>query len=167
MAIPPVKKNRRWIWFFVVVFTLAILATVTLVVFNLQQQLTPEQLAAARKLWKEKGPRNYTMTYTTRVNEDTNLSHYWVKVRGGKVVASKYNGNPESSELLHYRGMDGLFDDIERFMMKDSEKGSPKAFVLAIFDSQNAGALRKYVHRVMGGRHRVEINVDPLTVDAP
>jgi hypothetical protein len=163
----PVKKNRRWIWFFVVVFTLAILATVTLVVFNLQQQLTPEQLAAARKLWSEKGPRDYTMTYTTRVNEDTNLNHYWVKVRGGKVVASTYNGSPEPSELLHYRGMDGRFDDIERFMKLDSEKGSPKVFVRAIFDGQNAGALRSYVRRVMGGRQRVEINVDPLIMDGP
>jgi len=167
MAIPPVKKNRRWIWFFVVVFTLAFLATVTLVVFNLQQQLTPEQLAAARKLWSEKGPRDYTMTYTTRVNEDTNLNHYWVKVRGGKVVASKFNGNPQSSELLHYRGMDGRFDDMERFMIKDSEQGSPKVFVRAIFDGQNASALRSYVRRVMGGRQRVEINVDPLTIDGP
>ena len=65
------------------------------------------------------------------------------------------------------RCMDGRFDDIERFMKLDSEKGSPKVFVRAIFDGQNAGALRSYVRRVMGGRQRVEINVDPLIMDGP
>jgi uncharacterized membrane protein len=95
MSTAPAKKNRRWIWFFVVVFVLALLATVVLVVFNLQQQLKPEQLSAARKLWSEKGPRDYTMTYTTRVNEETELDRYWVQVRGGRVVLAKYNGQPE------------------------------------------------------------------------
>jgi hypothetical protein len=167
MSTVPVKKSRRWIWYFIILFALAFLATVVLIVFNLQQQLKPEQLAAARALWKERGPADYTMSYTTRVNEETQADHYWAKVRGGKVVEAKYNGEPEPAERRGYRGMEALFDDMERFMKKDSEPGSPKTYVRAIFDDQNTGGLRWYVRRVMGGRQRVEITVDTFNITAP
>src|SRR5437868_14091986 len=90
-----IKKSRGWIWYFVILFTPALVATIALIVFNLQQQLKPEQLAKARALCKERAPANYTMSYTTRVNEETKADHYWVKVRGGKVALAKYNGEPE------------------------------------------------------------------------
>jgi hypothetical protein len=167
MATSPVKKNRRWIWFFVVVFALAFLATAVLIVFNLAQQLRPEQLEAARKRWREQGPRDYTMTYTTRNNGDKDGDHFWVKVRGGRVVQSKYNGQPEPPERFPWRSMDALFDYIEKFMRIDEEPGRPKVYVRAIFDDQKAGSLLSYVHRVMGSGQRAEITVDTLTIDAP
>jgi hypothetical protein len=166
MSTVPPKKNRRWIWFFVVVFLLALLATVALVVFNLRQQLRPEQLAAARKMWAERGPRDYTMAYTTRVNEEAEPAHYWVEVRQGRVVLSKYNGQPEPPERYAYRSMDGLFDFIEKFMQMDSEPGALKTYVRGIFDDQKTGGLRWYVRRVMGSRQRVEITVDSFTIDS-
>ena len=159
------KKNRGWIWYFVVLFVMAIVATTVLVVFNLRQQLTPEQLEAARQMWKEKGPRDYSMTYTIRKNAEPDADQYEVKVRGGRTVESRFNGQPESPERFGYRTMDALFNDIERFMKHDSEKGSPKVYVRAIFDVQKTGGIRWYVRRVMGGRQRQEITVERFTID--
>jgi hypothetical protein len=62
--------------------------------------------------------------------------------------------------------MEGLFDFVERLMKIDSEPGSPKTYVPAIFDDQKTGGLRWYVRRVMGGRQRVEITVDTFSIDS-
>ena len=142
------------------------MATVVLITFNLRQQLKPEQLEAARKMWTEHGPRDYTLAYTIQVNEEPEPDHYWVKVRHGRVVESKYNGQPEPAERYPYRGMDGLFNFVEKFMQIDSEPKSPKTYVRGIFDDQKTGGLRWYVRRVMGGRQRVEIKVDSFTIDS-
>jgi hypothetical protein len=166
MGTPITTKSRRWIWYFVVLFALAFLATAVLIVFNLKQQLKPEQLAAARALWQAKGPRDYTMSYRTRIDSEANANHYWVKVRGGRVVDSKFNDQAESPQLLPYRGMDRIFDDIEDFMRIDSQPGRPRAYVVAIFDEQTGGLCR-YVHRVMGSQQRVEITIDSFTADSP
>src|SRR5262245_16249820 len=123
------KKNRSYLWFFLALLFLSIAATVILVVFNLQQQLKPEQLLAARKLWDENGPRNYTMTYRIKKNDDAQEDVFWVQVRNKKVVASKYNDEPEEAERRHYRDMDHLFDFVEKFQEMDAEKGQPKVFV--------------------------------------
>ena len=48
-------RNRRWIWFFAAVATLATAGVSLEVWFNLRQQLTPEQLRQARARWAEKG----------------------------------------------------------------------------------------------------------------
>jgi hypothetical protein len=166
MSTFPIKKTRRWIWYFALLFALAFLATVVLIVYNLRQQLKPEQLVAARALWKESGPANYTMSYTTRVNEEA-PDHYWAKVRVGKVVDAQYNGQSEPPERRAYRSMEGLFDFIEKFMQIDNEPGNPKTYVRAIFDDQKTGGVRWYVRRVMGSRQRVEITVDKFSIDSP
>ena len=167
MTTYPAEKNRRWIWYFVVVFAMAFIATAVLIMFNLGQQLKPDALSAARKHWLEKGPLDYTMSYTQRVDENTDVDHYWVKVRGGKVVEAKFNGQPEAPELYRHRSMDRLFDFMDDFMREDSKEGSPKTYVRAIFDDQGTGRLFRYVRRVMGGRHRVEITVETFSNDTP
>ena len=43
------KKNLNWLWYFAVLVSLTVLATVILIAYNRSQQLTPEQLAAARR----------------------------------------------------------------------------------------------------------------------
>ena len=63
----PPKKSRTWVWYFIVLAVLTATSVTILVTFNLRQQLKPEQLAAAKALWKEKGPRDYTMTYRQMV----------------------------------------------------------------------------------------------------
>lgn len=164
MSTVPARKNRRWIWFFVVVFAMAVVATVVLIVFNLQQQLKPEQLAAARAMWKEKGPANYRMTYTQKLNQEPE-DHYVVKVRGGTVVESFFNGSAEPPERWPYRSMEALFDFVEKFMRDDAQPSRPKVFVRAIFDDKKTGALRWYVRSVMGERHRVEITIERFAID--
>ncbi len=158
----PAKKNRAWIWVFVVMFGMAIVGSVVLIRFNLEQQLKPEQLEAARKLWRESGPANYTYTYTILRNEEPQPDRYQVMVRDGKVVNSKFNNQEEEARLFPHRSMDALFDYIERFMRIDSEKNAPKTFVRAVFD-QKTGAALWYVRRVMGGRQREEITVEAFT----
>lgn len=157
-------NNRGWIWFFVILTALAVSATVILIVFNLQQQLKPEQLEAARQLWKKNDIRDYTMTYTVRTNDQEKADRYFVKVQGGKVVEAKFNGQAEPAGRLHHYGMDRLFAYIEDFHKIDSEKGKPRTFVRAIFDEQKTGGLRWYVRRVMGGNERQEITVGSFQV---
>ncbi|MCI0378384.1 MAG: DUF6174 domain-containing protein [Gemmataceae bacterium] len=163
----PPNRKRSWIWYFVIVFTLAVAATVVLAVYNSRQQLKPEQLEAARKLWREKGPSDYTMKYTIRMKADDEPDVLQVKVMKGRAVDVLYNGKPEPQERLVYYSMDRLFDFIEQFQDYDSMKGQPKVYVRAIFDDQKTGGLRWYVRRVMGGRERVEITVDDLQITAP
>ena len=85
MATDPGRKpNRGWIWYFVILAVLTVVATTVLVVYNLRQQLRPEQLAAARKLWDEKRPADYVLTYTKKGNA---TGTFVVTVRKGKVVS--------------------------------------------------------------------------------
>jgi hypothetical protein len=155
------NKTHRWIWFFLVLIGLGLVAMATLIVYNLGQQLKPEQLAAARRLWRERGWRSYQLAYTIKRGIDKNKDTYVVRVRAGKVVSSTVNGRSEERRLFSARGMEALFDDIERFQKLDSEPGKPRTFTRARFDENN-GALREYVRRVMGGQERTEITVDPL-----
>jgi len=57
-------KNRGWIWFFVVLTLLGVAAVGINLAYNLREQITPEQVQAARQLWEEKGPKNYDLVYT-------------------------------------------------------------------------------------------------------
>ncbi len=60
------RRNRGWIWYFVILGVLTVAAVGVLVTFNVQQQLKPEQVEAARRLWEAKGPPDYDMTYTQK-----------------------------------------------------------------------------------------------------
>jgi hypothetical protein len=165
------KKNHRWIWFFVVVAGLSLAAVVSLIVYNLGQQLKPEQLEAAIRLWKEKGWRSYQLTYTIKRGIPASTDTYVVRVRGGRVVSSTVNDRPEEKRLFGARGMDALFDDIERFRELDAKPGRPRTYTRAIFDN-DTGALRWYVRSVMGvadsvfgaaiTKERTEIKIESL-----
>ena len=67
------------------------------------------------------------------------------------------------AEGLDYHGMDALYDNIERFLEMDSEKGKPRTYARAEFD-QHTGAIREYVRSVMTKRERLRIDVRPLEV---
>jgi len=155
------RPNSNWIWYFVVLAALSLIAVVTLIVYNLQQQLKPEQLAAAQKLWDEKGPRSYRLKYTVKKNDDPRVDEYTVKVVDGKVMAATVNGLEEPLERLRYYGMAVLFKYIEDYQELDRKQGQPRTYCRAIFDP-DTGALRWYVRRVMGRRERVEITVQRL-----
>jgi hypothetical protein len=52
--------------FFLLLAALAGVAMTLLVLYDLRQQLRPEALAEAEKLWRECGPADYDLTFTTR-----------------------------------------------------------------------------------------------------
>ena len=150
------QRNRGWIWFFVILGCLTAAAIVVQVWFNVQQQLTPELLTAARRKWADKGPRDYDLEYQFKKIDSTDT--YQVQVRSGKVILSIENGQLEPERLFHYRDMRALFTFIEEFLDQDRQPGRPRTYVTASFDS-NDGHLLHYTRSVMSKRERQEITV--------
>src|SRR5262245_435188 len=64
------RRSRGWIWYFVTLLVLSLIATGVIIAYNWSQQLTPERLEKARTLWEEKGPPDYEYRYTKRVGDD-------------------------------------------------------------------------------------------------
>ncbi len=131
------------------------------VVRNPGAPLTPEGLAAARRLWQEKGPKAYALTYTIRRQNDSISDRYEVKVQAGQAVAAQVNGRQEPEDRLRHYGMDRLFDFLVDFQKFDADKSKQAPYVRAVFD-ESTGALRRYVRRVLENGQRVEINVETL-----
>ena len=67
---PPKPKNNAWIWFFAFLLVASVGVVAFMIWFNNSIQLTPEKLAENLQRWKEKGPRDYKLTYTKRINND-------------------------------------------------------------------------------------------------
>jgi hypothetical protein len=164
-SLPPPRKKNNWGWigFFVFIVAASLAAAGTMIWYNLSIQLKPEQLEAARRLWKERGPRDYKMLYTTRLNDSDRTDTFLVTVRGGEVREVLMNGRPLDAEQRPYYSMDAIFNQIEKFMRIDQKPGAPKVYVTAVFD-EDTGAMRKYVRRVMGSSQRVEMTakIEPL-----
>src|SRR5262249_3157620 len=157
----PSPGTHRWPWYFATLAVLTVLAVTVLAVFNLRLQLKPEQLAAARKLWEQKGPPNYQLKYNVKKGDETEGDTFVVQVRDGRGTSVQLNGRPRDKDHYFYHGMEALFDDIERFLKMDAEKGKPRTYMRGLFDPAD-GHLLHYVRRVMGSRERVEITVQSL-----
>jgi hypothetical protein len=151
------RRSRKWVWFFVALAALTVTAIVIETWYNLRQQLTPAQLEAARILWRERGPHSYEMTYTQ--NQVDGSDTFAVQVRDQKVVSVTRNGQPLEERLYRYHSIEGLFDDIERFLERDTEPGHPRTFEIARFDPQD-GHLLHYVRSVARAHERQEITVE-------
>lgn len=160
---PAPKRNRGWLWYFLILVVLTLAATIGLAVYNYLNQLRPEQFEAAREQWAKHKHEDYTLVYQIK-NKDDHVDQYHVKVRQGKAVEATFNGLAEPTDRLHHYGMERLFVYLEQFMDIDQKKGSPRVFCRAIFD-QDTGGLLWYVRRVMGGQERVEITVTKLQKD--
>jgi hypothetical protein len=159
---PPARRRRShsWIWYFVTLLVLSLIATGVIIAYNWGQQLTPERLEKARKLWEEKGPKDYEYRYTKRVGDDERGDHFHVVVRGGKVRSVTLNDTIQiPKNQFTYYGMLRMFDDIEDLLKRDSQPGKPQVFKMARFSAEDGHVLR-YVRRVMGGRERVKITVE-------
>lgn len=150
------RRNLGWIFYFAFLIIASVSVTVWMIYFNLSIQLTPEQLSAAQARWKEKGPRDYKLFYTKRINDDTKPITIAVTVRDRKVTDVRMNGKALESEKDH--SMDGLFADAERFGLEDRQPGAKKVYTIARFDDKT-GAMLYFVRRVMGGNERIEIDV--------
>jgi hypothetical protein len=156
------KKSNNWKWFFAALVVLSLLASGTLIGYNMQLQLRPEELEAKRELWRQNRPASYTLIYTETFSSQADSAplsnHYVVKVDNRKVREVLVNGIPKK-EGLEYHDMDGLFNEVERFFELD-EKEKRRVFRKAQFDDN--GAIKSYVRRVAVSRERQEILVESL-----
>jgi hypothetical protein len=108
-------------------------------------------------------PADYDLEYTMQGSTNGTFK---VEVRGGKVVSATLDGRELERRLYAAHDMTGLYDDLERFLEIDSKPDSPRAFVVATFDTVD-GHLLHYVRSVSATRQRVEITVGLKRVAGP
>jgi hypothetical protein len=149
------RRNRGWIWYFVILALLTITSVTIMIAYNKSQQLKPEQLAVARALWAEKGPADYDMEYTQIGSASGTID---VKVRNGVIVSATLDGRPLDPAQHRYYDMRGLFNSIDGFLEHDQKPGQPRTFTKATFSAQDGHVIR-YIRRVPGSSERLEINV--------
>ena len=162
IAAPP-RRNRGWLWFFVAVGALTVLAVVILLWYGrirMGQQLSRKQLDEARQLWEKNGPRDYRLRY--KVTSIRPPETYESEVRGGIVVSATRNGTPLPRDKYSYHDMPALFDNLEGFLKHDNEPNKPRTFAEALFDP-NDGHLKQYERIVYGASERQTIHVEELT----
>jgi hypothetical protein len=154
----PVTRSGKWVWFFLLLGTLAAIGVSIEVWSNLQQQLTPEKVAAARALWAEKGPRDYELDYEVKRGDAPDPSprvgeKYTVVVKNGKVETPP---GPDK-----FGSMDDLFDWIGQRLQEDRQSGGPRVFAVLTFKGDEL----HYVRSVMKAHERIEITAKfhPLT----
>jgi hypothetical protein len=153
----PVTRSRRWVWFFLFLAVVPAALIGVEIWFNLNQQLTPEKLAAARARWDENGPRDYVLDYEVKHEYNPepasrNPDRYTVRVKDRKAA------RPSNPGAFEFGSMDDLFDYIERQLRADREAGGSRPFVTATFARQD-GHIAHYVHSVMATRERLEVTV--------
>ena len=157
-------RSRRWAWYFGVLLVLGIVAVTVPLVYNLKAQLTPEELEAARALWKENGPTDYELLYQERIDAGP-VETFRVEVRGDKVSIWRREGGKEKNleELTPAQRqaytVPGLFERMERFL-KQNEKTSRRNYVSAAFDAKDGHPI--HLRRVSGTQQRLEWVVEML-----
>jgi len=156
----PTQKNRKWIWLYVVLALLACVAITINLTYNLQQQLTVNELQAARALWDKQGPKNYDLVIRKDVGVDKSVREtIKAKVRNRAVVDITLNDQPLERRLWAEYDMPGVFDWIERFLEIDAQPKAPRAFRRARFDP-NDGHVVHFVRSVRGAGQRQELTIE-------
>jgi hypothetical protein len=159
------SRIRTSSWFFLALVLLGAGAIVIPIVYNLRQQLTPEQLEAAKARWEAHGPASYNLTYMERVDSEEIGDRYEVKVRKGQVVELKVNKEPQKLPGARHLAMTipQMFEQIQHHLSEE-EGGKRRNFVTAHFDVQLGYPVR-YVRRVHDSHSRLEWKVQLKTVD--
>jgi hypothetical protein len=134
------------------------------------QEVTPEALDQAKRLWTQAGIRDYDLEWTTA---GRNNAHYFVTVRGGdvrKVEAVATDGHKLELHPAETRffGVDGLFMTIadELALLKtDQPFGQPKGtkVVMRFKPDAKLGYPLWYRRDVLGTPLSVSIDVVKLT----
>jgi hypothetical protein len=171
-AAPAHHGSRAWVGFFVLLGGLAAAAVVVPIFYNVRQQLRPEQLAAARRLWAERGPADYDLTYRVTSDREAAPENHVVLVRGGQVVFASCEGVIVylSPALAAAAGLPAgalgggegvavpaVFDRIAGFL-REQEESAHRNFIVAVFDPAD-GCPRRFVRRVRGTSTREEWNL--------
>ncbi|MCK6462073.1 MAG: DUF6174 domain-containing protein [Planctomycetes bacterium] len=120
------------------------------------EPLTPERLAAARALWKEKGPGSYV------VDVDVRDAHHRVEVRDGKVVSMTTDGREAPERVRAYWTVEGMFqslsEELSNLRRPEAAFGvsDPSRVMLrALFDEQY-GYPARFLRHVEGETRSVE-----------
>ena len=165
------RRNRYWIWFFVLVGLLTVGAIAILLLYNLNQQLKPEPVAAARQRWDKNGLANYDLFY--KINrQDLNGSveeDFVIQVRHGRVVFGTFRTSPQYKEvplktrLYSLHNVPAFFDYLDDYLKQDAKPGAVRPCMLALFDP-NDGHLLHFVRRVSSNRLEITVKeVKPAT----
>jgi hypothetical protein len=163
------RRSRRWVVFFALLVALAGTGVVLPIVYNLGQQLRPEQLDAARQLWRENGPADYDLTFTIQYDRERTAERHIVLVRGGRVAFASCEGevvfvSPAVGALLGVSAgssqgevfdIPAIFDRVEAFLDADEER---RNFLVAVFDPK-VGWPRRLIRRVRKSSTREEWNL--------
>jgi hypothetical protein len=161
------RRSRRWIWFFAPLAVLGLCAMIIPWIYNVWQQLRPEQLAAARVLWDRRGPKDYDLEYVIK-EDDTpgrdpsagpEIESISVRVRQGRIESATRNGKSVALEEEKRYGVEALFDLIQGYLERDGQPGQSRSYAHARFDKQDGHPVH-YVRRVMGSRQRMEIIIE-------
>jgi hypothetical protein len=151
-------RSHGWIWFFLLLFTMAGAGITWEIVYNLGLQLPPEQLASARARWAARGPRDYDLEYQVRIDRDPDQDEYVVHVRGGQVISVLCNGEPVPAAERDGHAVEGLFRVIEEGLARDAHTTGRRNYATATFDARDGHPIR-YIRRVSGTSERLAWNV--------
>lgn len=160
------KRSRGWVVFFLILLGLAAAGVALPIVYNLGQQLRPEELAAAKARWEAEGPADYDLTYTVKYDREAQAERHVVVVRQGRIVWASCEGevvqvSPALGALLGVaaggttrggRDVAAIFARLEGLL---GEEGARRNFLVAAFDPK-AGWPRRVVRRVRGTGTREE-----------
>ncbi len=171
---PPIPvsrpKSRAWVGYVTVLLLLSAVAATAPIVYNLRQQLRPDELEAARQRWREHGPSDYDLTFAIRFDRERLPQRHMVIVRGGKVVLAAGEGEIQTLSpalqatvglpaggLCKERGQDvpAIFAHIEDLL---DEPNASRNFLVVAFDPKD-GHPRRIVRRVRRSSTREEWNL--------
>src|SRR5262249_26985845 len=120
------QRNSGWIWYFLIVFGLAVLGMLWLGVFNRYLQLTQEDWTFPREKWNALKPADYDLAYTVKHDDESQGPEYAIRVRGGKLVHVLEDGVELHGEYAAQRTMEAIFDLMQKNLDEDSRPGAEK-----------------------------------------
>jgi hypothetical protein len=158
------RRNRNWLWFFLVLALLAAVAVGIPLFYEPLEPLTIDRLRQARALWEQHRPPNYRLEYTKQGNA---RGTFVITVRDGKVksVTLQTEGPPIELEprLYDIHDMTGLLDDIETLLKRDAQPNAPAATNRGRFSPED-GHLVRFVRSVPAENYKLGIRVKELKV---
>ncbi len=138
------------------------------------QNVTPESVAEAKRVWTQAGIRDYDLDWSVR---GPNNAHYSVTVRGGEVRKLESVQRDGRKVELHSAdaqtfGVDGLFRTINdelALIQTDRPFDQPKGtrVVMRFQPDARLGYPRWYHRDVMGTSLSIAIEVNSLTPASP
>ena len=164
----PRRPARPWLWYFVLLTLLSIVAVSIQVWFARGRVLTMEKVLAAEQLWRTNGPASYDLNYTTR-RGNLPVDTFQVQVRNGKAVSVLCNGKPIEERLNRYWTMPALFSFIEDYMRMDDEaakEGKRRPYAFGAFNPET-GYLLRFAHGQNDALNGIEIRTEFTPVSDP